>query len=114
MSGMLWEVQKRDTEMQSEQMLMEKWQQQTPPTQGPHKPSICKKKKERQKKNKPTESKAETQYLWSTKGGCACQPKFPGMSPNASSATGFILTFLSDSVKPDSSYLPKTHFFVET
>ena len=99
--------------MQSEQTLMEKWHQQTPSMQGPHKASICK-KKTRQKKNKTTESKAETQDLWSTKGGCACQPKFPVMSPNASSATGFILTFLSDRVKPDSSYLPKTHFFVET
>ena len=52
MSGMLWEVQKRDTEMQSEQMLMEKWHQQTHSMQGPHKPSICKKKKKKKNETK--------------------------------------------------------------
>ena len=57
MSGMLWEVQKCGTEMQSEQTLMEKWHQQTPSMQGPHKPSICKKKKRDKKRTNPQNQK---------------------------------------------------------
>ena len=39
----LQELPKCDTETQSEQMLLEKWHQQTCSMQGSHKPSICKK-----------------------------------------------------------------------
>ena len=43
---------KRGTETQSEQMLLEKWCQQTCSTQGCHKPSICKKNTISAKHNK--------------------------------------------------------------
>lgn len=38
----LWELPKWDPETQCEQMLLEKWHLQTCPTQGCHKPSVCK------------------------------------------------------------------------
>ena len=39
----LWELAKCDTETWSEQMLLQKWCQETCSTQGCHKPSTCKK-----------------------------------------------------------------------